>query len=48
LLGRVLLQIEAGQVADRLGEAFDADRAQGKRRRVAEWVRQFRAEHRYA
>ena len=48
LLDRVLLQLEAEQVADRLGEAFDADQAQGKLRRVAELVRQFRAEHRYA
>ena len=48
LLDRVLLQLEAEQAADRLGEAFDADHAQGKLRRVAELVRQFRAEHRYA
>ena len=47
LLDRVLLQIEAEQVADRLSEAFDADQAQGKLRRVAELVRQFRVEHRY-
>jgi len=48
LLDRVLLQLEAEEAADRLGEAFDADAAQGKLRRVAELVRQFRAEHRYA
>lgn len=48
LLDRVLLQLEAEQAAERLGEAFDADHAQGKLRRVAELVRQFRAEHRYA
>ncbi len=48
LLDRVLLQLEAEEVADRLAEAFDADHAQGKLRRVAELVRQFRAEHRYA
>lgn len=48
LLDRVLLQLEAEQVADHLSEAFDADQAQGKFRRVAELVRQFRAEHRYA
>jgi hypothetical protein len=48
LLDRVLLQLEAEQAADRLSEAFDADQAQGKLRRVAELVRQFRAEHRYA
>ncbi len=48
LLNRVLVQLEAEQVADRLSEAFDADQAQGKLRRVAELVRQFRAEHRYA
>lgn len=45
---RVLLQLEAEQVADRLSGAFDADQAQGKLRRVAELVRQFRAKHRYA
>jgi hypothetical protein len=48
LLDRVLLQLEAEQAADRLSEVFDADQAQGKLRRVAELVRQFRAEHRYA
>ncbi len=48
LLDRVLLQLEAEQAAERLGEAFDADQAQGKLQRVAELVRQFRAEHRYA
>jgi len=48
LLDRVLLQLEAEQVAECLGEAFDADQAQGKLQRVAQLVRQFRAEHRYA
>ena len=48
LLDRVLLQLEAEQATDRLSEAFDADQAQGKFRRVAELVRQFRAEPRYA
>jgi hypothetical protein len=48
LLDRVLLQLEAEEAADRLSDAFDADHAHGKLRRVAELVRQFRAEHRYA
>ena len=48
LLDRELLQLEAEQAAEQLGEAFDADHAQGKLRRVAELVGQFRAEHRYA
>jgi hypothetical protein len=48
LLDRVLLQLEAEEAAGRLSEAFDADHAQGKLQRVAELVRQFRAEHRYA
>lgn len=48
LLDRVLLQLEAEQAADHLSEAFDADHVHGKFRRVAELVRQFRAEHRYA
>jgi len=47
MLDRVLLQLEAEQAADRLGEAFAADQAQGKRRRVAELVWQSRAQHRY-
>ena len=48
LLNRVLLQIEAEELADRLNEAFDKDREQGRLRRVSELVKQFRAEHRYA
>ena len=46
LLNRVLLQLEAEQSADRLGEAFDADHAQGRFQRIIELVRQFRSEHR--
>ena len=48
LLERVLLQIEVDERADRLAEAFDRDAAQGRFKRIAEVVRQFRAEHRYA
>jgi hypothetical protein len=48
LLNRVLLQVEAEELADRLNESFDQDREQGKFRRVAELVKQFRAERRYA
>ena len=48
LLNRVLLQVEAEETADRLHDAFDQDRAQGRLQRVAEIVKQFRAEHRYA
>ena len=48
LLDRVLLQLEAEQAAEHLSEAFEADQAQGEFRRVAELIRQFRAEHRYA
>ena len=48
LLNRVLLQVEAEELADRLNEAFDKDREQGKLRRISELVKQFRAEHRYA
>jgi len=48
LLDRVLLQLEAEQAADHLSEAFDADHTQGRFRRVAELIRQFRAERRYA
>jgi hypothetical protein len=48
LLNRVLLQLEAEERAERLGEAFDKDHEQGLLRRVPELVKQFRAEHRYA
>jgi len=48
LLNHVLLQVEAEELADRLNEAFDKDREQGKLRRISELVQQFRAEHRYA
>ena len=48
LLNQVLLQVEAEEPADRLGESFDKDHEQGKLRRLAELVKQFRAEHRYA
>jgi hypothetical protein len=48
LLHRILLQVEAEELADRLGDAFDQDREQGKLRRISEVVKQFRAEHRYA
>ena len=48
VLERVLLALEAEQAAERLGEAFDADHADGKTRHVAELVRRFRADHRYA
>jgi hypothetical protein len=47
LLDRVLLQLEVEQAADHLSEAFDADHAEGKFQRVAELVREWRAEHRY-
>jgi len=48
LLDRLVLQIEAEDQADRLCEAFDEDRAQGKLQRLAEMVQQFRAAHPYA
>jgi len=48
LLNRVLLQVEAEELADRLNDAFDQDRVQGKLGRVSELVKQFRAGHRYA
>ncbi len=48
LLNRVLLQVEAEELADRLGGAFDSDLQQGKFRRISELVKHFRAEHRYA
>ena len=48
VLYRVLMQIEAEDLADRLGKSFDQDQDQGKLRRIPELVRQFRAEHRYS
>jgi hypothetical protein len=48
LLNRVLLQVEAEELAEHLNDAFDRDREQGKLRRVSELVKQFRAGHRYA
>lgn len=48
LLNRVLLQVEAEEVGDRLSEAFDKDYDEGKLHRITELVKQFRAEHRYA
>jgi len=47
LLNRVLLQVEAEELADRLNEAFDKDRENGQLRRISELVKKFRAEHRY-
>ena len=48
LVNRVLLQIEAEELAERLGDAFDQDHEQGRLRRISELVKQFRVEHRYA
>jgi hypothetical protein len=48
LLNRVLLQVEAEELADRLNDAFDQDRAQGRLRRISELVKQFRSGHRCA
>lgn len=48
LLDHLLLQLETEQVADRLSEAFDADHTQGKFQRLAQLIRQVRAEHRYS
>ena len=48
LLDRIVLQIEAEDLADRLGEAFDEDRRQGKLQRIPELVRQSRVGRPYA
>jgi hypothetical protein len=48
LLNRVLLQVEAEELADRLSETFDQDQPQDQLRRISELIRQFRSEHRYA
>jgi hypothetical protein len=48
LLDRIVLQIEAEDWADRLGEAFDEERRQGKLERIPALVQRFRAAHPYA
>jgi hypothetical protein len=48
LVNRLLLQLEAEELAERLGEAFNKDHEQGLLRRIPELVKQFRAGHRYA
>ena len=47
VLNRVVLQIEAEELAEKLGQAFEKEQAQGKFDRIPELVRQFRSEHRY-
>jgi hypothetical protein len=47
-LNRLLLQLEAEDLAERLGEAFDKDHEQGLMRSIPELVKQFRTGHRYA
>jgi hypothetical protein len=42
LLNRLLLQLEAEELAERLGDAFDKADEQGLLRRVPELVKQFR------
>ncbi len=47
LLNRVLLQLEAEELAGRIGDGFDKDGEEGLRRRIPELVKEFRDEHRY-
>ena len=48
LLNRVLLQLEAEELAGRLGDAFDQDQAQGLQQRIPELVKACRDQHPYA
>jgi tRNA A37 N6-isopentenylltransferase MiaA len=48
LLNRLLIQLEAEELAERLAEAFDKDHEQGLMRRIPELVKQFRTGHCYA
>ncbi|MCX6902194.1 MAG: hypothetical protein NTW03_01685 [Verrucomicrobia bacterium] len=48
LLNRVLVQLEAEELAGRLGDAFDKDQEQGLLQRVPKLVQQFRSGHPYA
>jgi hypothetical protein len=47
LVHQVLLQIEAEEISDRLGDSFQRDLSEGKLHLVPELVQQFRTEHRY-
>ena len=47
LLHKVMLQLEAEELADHLSEAFDQDEQQGKLHRIPELIRQFRTIHPY-
>ncbi len=47
LLNRVLLQIEAEELAERLSAGFDQDYEKGVMQRIPELVKRFRAKHRY-
>jgi hypothetical protein len=48
VLNRVLLQLEAEELAGRLGDGFDKDYEQGLLRRIPELVKEFRGERPYA
>jgi hypothetical protein len=48
VLNRLLLQLEAEELAGLLGNAFDKDHEQGLLRRIPELVKEFRGEHPYA
>lgn len=47
LLNRLLQQLEAEELSERLGEAFDQDQERGVLRRIPDLVREFRARHPY-
>ncbi|MDA1274250.1 MAG: hypothetical protein O2960_09385 [Verrucomicrobia bacterium] len=47
LLDRLLHQMEAEELAERLGDAFDQDQERGVLRRIPDLVREFRASHPY-
>ena len=48
ILNRVLLQLEAEELAGRLSDVFDKDNEQGLLVRIPALVREFRDEHPYA
>jgi len=48
LLNRVLLQLEAEELAGRLSEGFGQDHEQGLLLRIPELVKVFRDQHHYA
>ena len=48
LLNRILLQLEAEELADHLSDSFDAGLKSDTPQQIAALITEFRAQHRYA